>query len=451
MKIRTKITVVFTAIVTVMLLLLVFLINTFSTRYTRKDFYNQLLDRAYVHAWIWLEKDELPPGEYDIIRRWELQELPEEIVRIYDLNHDPAFVKEEGDFYLSDDKLESILTEREHYFSIGNRQFAGIFYRDNQGDFLIIASAIDRHGSSQLYNMRMMSVLLLIASVLLSIVIGHHFAGRILAPLPKMVNRVNHISASNLHLRLEKGNGRDELSELAQTFNKMLQRLSDSFEIHSAFIANASHELRTPITTIIGESEVALLNNEMPEKYRDTIQIILNESHRLKNISDGLLDLAQVVFDKDKITFECVRLDEVLIFARQAYLDSYPDRKIEQIFEKMPEFPEALEINGSFLLLKMAIVNLLDNAFKFSNNQPVELILSFNNDQPVILVRDRGIGIAKSDIEKVTHPFYRAENARSYNGHGIGLALVEKIMILHRAKLQIESIPNEGTSVKCIF
>jgi len=148
---------------------------------------------------------------------------------------------------------------------------------------------------------------------------------------------------------------------------------------------------------------------------------------------------------------EEVRLDEMLIELKDQLRIKYPQTKIEIIFPEMPEDPSALTITGEKYLLETAILNLLDNACKFSDGKTVTAYLLLDGQNISIKISDKGIGIRKSEMEHLTETFYRAENARTYSGSGIGLTLAEKIITLHGGSLNIASDEGNGTEVTVSF
>src|ERR1700743_3584756 len=146
-----------------------------------------------------------------------------------------------------------------------------------------------------------------------------------------MVEKVADISASQLNLRIGVGRGKDEIAELALTFNRMLDRLESSFEAQKQFVSNISHELRTPLAAIIAEMEVSAIKGRTPEEYRETIRMVLQDAQRLSRLSRDLLDLAKASYDPPGITFKEVRPDEVLLDARKIILQSNTDYRVDLI------------------------------------------------------------------------------------------------------------------------
>jgi signal transduction histidine kinase len=261
-----------------------------------------------------------------------------------------------------------------------------------------------------------------------------------------MVEKVEAISASHLDLRIDAGNGKDEIAELAQTFNRMLNRLESSFSAQKDFVSNISHELRTPLAVIIAELEVSAINARAPDEYKEINQLVLLEARKLSRLSNDLLDLAKASYDYSGITFKELRLDEVLLDATQGVMRSNPGYRVELLFEKEMEESEGITVKGNEYLLKVAFANLIENGCKFSEGHSATVVIGFEEKNAVLRFSDRGIGISPSDLSKIFTPFYRGENKKFADGNGIGLSLTARIIQLHNGTISVESIVDEGTT-----
>jgi signal transduction histidine kinase len=287
-----------------------------------------------------------------------------------------------------------------------------------------------------------------IVGVLLVFTAGIFFSRKTFQPLRQLVSKVKDISAHNLHLRLETKKGKDEMTELAHTFNTMLDRLQTAFETQNNFVSNASHELRTPLTTIMGEADIALKKARTNEEYRQSLQVILNEAGKLNHLTSSLLALAQSGFDGKKQRWNLVRIDELLWEVKQAVDELHPNNKVQLHFGELPPNEQQLSVEGNYHLLKLALTNIVINACKYSNDRPVQLSLAVDKEKIRIGILDEGIGIPSSEIKYVFEPFYRASNTNRFEGHGVGLPLARNIIRLHNGELLIKSEEGKGTAVE---
>ncbi|WP_426492441.1 ATP-binding protein [Hymenobacter sp. 102] len=446
MTIRNRLTWLFVGVVAVILLAVMTTIYLLQADYTHEEFHQRLRDRAEVTGYVFLEQDELRAEAFREFQRRYLRTLTGEVLQIYDDKLQPRFIEQDTRVAISDRMLTRILTEKEVYFTLGNRQAIGLFYTDNQGQFVIVAAAENHSGVARLEHLVLILASIFVASLVVIYVAGRVFAGKALAPIARVNDQVDRITTQDLHLRVSEGisHEQDEITRLARTFNRMLERLEDGFETQRTFVSNASHELRTPLTATIGELQVLLNREREPAAYREGVASVLYELQQLKLLINNLLDLTQTnTGARDEI-----RLDELLAEAREAVLPEQR-RRVQLTFGQLPEDAEALEILGNRQLLSRALTNLLDNALKYSpTNQPVEVRLEYRAGRRYIWVQDHGIGISEKALPQVFQPFFRADNARQVVGHGVGLPLARKIIQLHGGEVRISSRPGQGTVVE---
>jgi len=449
MTIRAKLTLQFASIFALILVLFSLVIYYFTSFYRQDDFYKRIERRAYIMAHHFLEADEVDATIQHHNEVLYYQVLPHEAVRIYRTDGSLYRAEGEGNLGVDEKQLAAIVREKEVHFSEGVRQVVGIHYPDNQGDFVVLSSSVDEYSLQKLQHLKVILVVGFLGSMLVVLLAGWAFSKQAMRPITKVVSEVEKISASDLHMRLSSSDGKDEISHLAQTFNKMLDRLELAFEMQSTFVSNASHELRTPLTAMMGELEVALMKPREPEEYQRVLHSILEDTRLLTELSNGLLQIAQASIDASKIKKSYLRFDELVWMAREQALKRQPAARIDIGFANVPEEEERLVVEGNEALLLVAVVNVLENAIKFSprEGQPVSCQLEVLRHEVTLRVQDKGLGIMPEDLKHVFVPFFRAENVRNITGHGIGLPLAERILKLHNGTINVNSKISEGTEV----
>jgi signal transduction histidine kinase len=241
------------------------------------------------------------------------------------------------------------------------------------------------------------------------------------------------------------GEGNDEISKLAATFNHMLDRLEKAFRMQKDFITNASHELRTPLTAISGQLEVLLMQERTSEEYTESIASVMEDMRSLNGTANRLLLLAQASTESPSKHFERIRVDEVLWQVRSELLKLNPEYSIQIELDTSLDEEYKLSTNGNLLLMKAAISNLAENACKYSENKTVRINMVFEAELVTISFEDRGIGIHSDDLEIIFEPFHRGRNAGTFKGHGIGLSLVRRIVEMHNGHLLVRSSLSEGS------
>jgi len=448
MQLRTKITSIFIVLTSLFLTGIFILIYYFSKTYTESEFYLRLSQRATIAAQAYLEADDMNLDIYDDIRIRHLQTLPNEKEVIYPVDAESKKPLVKMDKSLPERFYQQIFSEEYAELKKDDYYYTGLLYHDNEGDFIVVLSATDLYGFGKLDNLRNILIITFFISIIFIFILGRYYAKQALSPIAKIIKEVNSIRAESLSLRLETVNGKDELTQLATTFNNMLDRLQISFDLQNNFINNASHELRNPLTAILGQTEIALNKARTEEEYHSILQNIDREAARLDFLVNGLLKLAQTDFDSKGFLIEPIRLDEMLLHIKQNLDVSIPNNRIELNFEALPENEDAITLMGSESLLKVALGNILENACKFSNNKRVTVKIVSDAGYILLTIKDEGVGIPEDELKNIYEPFFRASNVRKIEGFGFGLPLAYRIIKMHAGEIRVVSQINKGTLVK---
>ncbi|CDF79221.1 histidine kinase [Formosa agariphila KMM 3901] len=451
MKIKNKITLIFVLLVASMQMVIFTIIYLFAVDYTTNEFFVKLKNRTLIAEQSHFEKDALSTEIYEDLIQKHLQTLSEEREFIYTVDTPKTQINTELDVVLPEEFYSDLIQNKYAEVKIGHSFFSGINYTDHNTSYFIIVTASDVDGTNELSKLRSLLILLFLLTIFVLFLIGRFFAKRTLDPLSKIIEKVNTIRVTNLHERLHTSENKDELSQLTNTFNDMLDRLETSFEIQSNFINNASHELKNPLTAILGQTEIALLKERSPEEYIKVLEGVETEALRLDALINSLLKFAQTENDEKGLLITPIRLDELILEVKDNIDLINPENQIEIDFSDFPENPDLLIIDGNYGLINIALNNVLDNASKFSDNKKVIVKIVTNNSAIKIVVTDHGVGIPSDEIKNIYQPFYRAANVRNVKGYGFGLPLTYKIMKLHSGTIEVFSEHKKGTIVTLIF
>lgn len=453
MKIQTKTTILFTVITAIFFIVLDIVVYYFINEAAQNDFNKRVELRARISAKFRFEKNKVSHEAFLEIQREYLEKLPQEKAFVFEADHTTGQFRNDSAKDISNTFLKEIAEANGAtvFKQTKFRHYAGILYKGEKGKYIIIKSATNQYGLEVMGDLRKIMWVTLFCSIVVSYLAGQYFAKRTFRPFRKIIGQVKKINENNLHLRLEETDGKDEIAEVIQTFNKMIDRIQMAFETQNNFISNASHELRTPLTAISAEAEYSLSKERSPEEYQQSIQHIAAQGAKLQHLIKGLLDLAQTGFDGKKLLWQTIRLDQ-LIFDAKASADAIlPGNNIIVSIQHFPDDENKMNITGSYDLLKIAISNILLNACKYSGNQKVLLHLSFEENTGRITVTDSGIGIPVEEIKHIYDPFFRASNVQQYEGYGIGMPLSKNIIRLHKGKIDVTSKVNEGTTVQILL
>jgi two-component system, OmpR family, sensor histidine kinase ArlS len=445
MKIKTRLSLQFALIVAVIILLFSVSIYFFSEKYRQHEFNSRLKEKAISTARLLIEVKEIDSNLLQIIDRSSMKLVDERIV-IYDEKNHKVFINNKKDTIEDEPELLNLIrADKEIKFTRKANECVGILYHGKTKDFVIIASAYDKYGFSKLNVLKVTLIFGFFFSMAITILVSLFYSHQALKPISNIIKQVDKISGSNLDSRLNTGNGKDEIAQLATTFNNMLERVDSTFRVQKSFVSNASHELRTPLTAITGQIEVTLMNQRSSQEYEIILNSILEDIKNLNKLSNGLLELAQASSDITSIPLRNIRIDELFWQSRADILKRKPEYNINIEFKEFPEDEKKLILQGSDSLIKTAITNLMENACKFSLDKSVNIEIGFDGQYILLTFADKGIGIAKDELKHIFEPFFRASNAKSINGHGIGLSLAQKIIQLHSGTIDMDSELNVGT------
>lgn len=270
---------------------------------------------------------------------------------------------------------------------------------------------------------------------------SYWIAGRAFRPLDSIMSAAASINeAQDLSRRIGLPPGRDEFSQLAATFDQLFQRLEKSFESEQQFAADASHELRTPVSIIKGACEYAEKYDETPEERLETISMIHRQANRMSQLISQLLSMTRLDQGTETAKLEPVKLNDLIrsLCQEQAY---DPHRLILELQEEVTAAADPA-------LLSRLIQNLVENGFKYGRPDGCVWISVRQDSGEILLeVRDNGMGIPSEQQDKIWQRFYRADPARSgEGGTGLGLAIVRQIAQLHGGYMTLESVPRVGSA-----
>jgi len=450
MKIKNRLSLYFTALSAIVLLIVEAVICIIFSSLIKSDFYDHLMYRANVAAQLYLEADEISADSLSHVRARYLQPIPHEVIRFYDDKNAASFINDKNQFW-SAPVINMVRKRKQVEFAEGNRQTVGIYYNDNQGNFVILVSADDGQGHKRWLDLVESMVILLISVTSGLFITSRLFAQKALEPIDRVIEQMRQVRAGSLNMRVDEGNGKDEISAVAHNFNQVIAHLENAFELQQTFVINASHELRTPITTIIGEIEIALNKIRSHAEYEQVLHSVLTDAERLNETISSLLELANVDMNYTQAALKPVAIDE-LIWELEEYWTAKAGKGLFSVnILHLPEDHEKLLLLANKTLLTIAFNNIIGNAFKFSANKPVKCELNANEKGITVAITDQGIGVMPEELDKIFESFYRGTNVKGYNGNGIGLYVTQKIIGLFNGSIRVSSVPNCNTTVTIQF
>jgi len=450
MTIRTQLTLLFSSIVSSLLIVFCIIIY-FESEYNRQEeFTIRLREEAMTSAEILFGKEEISPDLLKLLDKNQMTVLDQEEIVVYNSKNQIEYESGTDYMEIKPEMLDKIRQLKELYFEDKNREAIGLVFKKGKQDLIIIASALDKYGFSKQRNLGIMLSFGVFLMAMIVCLAGWFFAGKSLTPIQKIIKSVDKIGgASQLDLRLDEGNQTDEIAQLAQRFNKMLDRLEKAFRLQRSFVSHASHELRTPLTAITGQIQVSLLANDNPQELKLMIQSVLEDVQQLNHLTNNLLDMTNIDSDDSQTNFKQINVAEIAFQVRDILLKkNAKNQVIIQLDEQSDTFPE---VRGNEALLYTAFLNLMENGIKFSENQLVKVNFKVNSKEILITFQNGGSIIPTNELSAIFESFRRGSNARNIKGYGVGLSLTQKIINLHKGKTSVQSSENEGTTFTIIL
>jgi len=446
MKIKDRLALYFTLVSTLTLLCVLTVVYFTFQKVMESEFFERLTDRTMVTAKLYLKADEISNQALEKVRAQYLEKLNGEVIRIYNERNNATFIGDDQQFW-TNETIDMVRQQKKVRFKDGERQVVGIFYKDNQGDFVILASAIDYATEIRVQQLLKVMVVVFIVIFLGLLLSGRWIAKRILVPLNIFIDQVKLIKSNNLHFRVEEGTNKDEITLLSQNFNNLMEHLEHSFILQKTFVANASHELRTPVTRMIIGAEIALSKERQAEDYQRALQSVLEDAEKLENIITALLNLAKTDLEYSASMAQDIRIDEMIWQLQAEWSQKKGPGKLQVEMINLPMNDESsLIINANPTLLQIALDNIIGNAFKFSDDQQVTCVLEVTAQGINLTITDRGVGIPQDKLEKIFQPFFSSSGKAEHAGNGMGLYMAHKIIALFRGKITVKSVINSGTT-----
>jgi len=272
---------------------------------------------------------------------------------------------------------------------------------------------------------------------------GRRLCRRALRPLTRMARSARSITAADLGQRLPPAHTGDELADLGQAFNDLLGRLQESFERQRRFTGDASHQLRTPLTAMLGQLEVALRRERSPDEYRRVLGAVQGQAVHLRHLVEMLLFLARADAETRLPDLQRLDLGEWLSQHLQSWT-AHPRR--QDLAFAAPDQP--LWVQAQVPLLGQALDNLLDNTCKYSPPGSRITLRTWQQEETICLeVADKGCGISPEDLPQVFDPFFRSPQARrqGIQGLGLGLAVTHRIVVAMGGRIEATSEPGQGS------
>lgn len=451
MKIRTKVIVLFSAISIAYIVSFALYVSYFTKDSLQTKFYHRLEENATIVGNHIIQNDAYNNKVYYEVTRKYLRQLSEGKDYLLRIVKGHTDLRYKPDLPLPDAFYEEAIVKGKAQFLHHKTSYVALFFVDSlhKENLLVISVGVDEYGhdEQQILDHTLISGGSL--AIILVVLLSFYFANRLLAPIKAINKELTQVDISNLNKRVKNNysNDDDEIGILISNFNAMMKRLDISVKSQQSFIGNASHSLRTPLTIIGGEAELALHHLDKNHEAYYSVEAIAKHASKMNLIINNLLLLSRTGFEGKIESKQWIRIDELLYDVQKSEKSMNPDCEIFLDFSHIPEDSSEMNIFVNPDLFYIAFSNIVSNACKYGDKKMVTISLVCHENLVVVKISDHGIGIPLHDQPHIFDSFYRASNVGAIYGNGLGLVLAKHIFELHHAILSVSSIENKGTSV----
>jgi two-component system sensor histidine kinase ArlS len=364
-----------------------------------------------------------------------INQLYDEKTLIFDTNYKLIYSSiDDAKINWSISDLKYLKKHKTFFKQQGNYEVYGVFYDTKDKDYYALISATDDYGKRKLLYLRYILIISYLFFTVLCWIMTSFTVKKIMKPLGAFHQKIKKINENNLDARVKAESKRNEIDLIATEFNYMMDRIEVSYQKQKEFTAHASHELRTPLSRITSQIENKIAIKENDSDSKKFLRNILLDVNQLSELINSLLILSKLESKKYENN-ETHRLDEILFTAIEKLNKIYPEFVILFEIEESENLDAALEINGNYKLLEIAISNILKNACVYSDNKQAKVTIRSEKHYLAVSVSNCGETLNDEEQKNLFEPFMRGKNANGTSGFGLGLRIVKRILTLHNATI----------------
>lgn len=420
------------------------------SNYRKEEFRDRLEIKALSNIKLLVNVKQVDNQLLKIIDQNSINKLYDEKTLVFDSNYKLIYSSiDDAKINWSVDDLKYLKKNKTFFKQQGDYEVYGVFYDTNDKDFYALISATDNYGKKKLLFLRYTLIISYIFFTCVCWILTSFMVKKAMNPLHAFHQKIKNINENNLDTRIESKSTKDEIDLIADEFNFMMDRIELSYQKQKEFTAHASHELRTPLSRMTSQIENAMAEPELQPKDKSFLNSILDDVNHLSELINSLLILSKI--DNRKADHhEVQRIDEILFSSIEKINKAFPDFVILFEMEESDDLDTALEVKGNRNLLEIALTNILKNACVYSDNKQAKVKISTDHHHLIISVSNTGETLNEEEQKNLFQPFMRGRNSKGTSGFGLGLRIVQRILILHKANITY-SFSNINTNLFQLF
>lgn len=446
MTLKNRISLLVSLLFTILFGLASTLIFVLYSNFRKEEFRDRLEIKALSNIKLLVNVKELDDQLLKMIDQNSINKLYDEKTLVFDSNYKLIYSSiDDAKINWSIEDLKYLKKHKTFFKQQGDYEVYGVFYDTKDKDFYALISATDDYGKRKLLFLRYTLIISYIFFTCICWVLTSFMVKKAMNPLHTFHQKIKKINENNLDSRIQSKSNKDEIDLIANEFNFMMDRIEISYQRQKEFTAHASHELRTPLSRIISQIENVVADPKTTTEGKTFLKTILADVNQLTELINSLLILSKID-TKNHEHHELHRMDEILFSAIEKLNKTFPDFVILFEIEESENLDTALEIEGNKNLLEIALSNVLKNACVYADNKQAKVKISTIENQLILSISNTGKTLNESEQKNLFQPFMRGENAKGTSGFGLGLRIVNRILMLHKAKI-VYSTPEKNTNL----
>ncbi len=449
---KTRMALLFSGLVAIILLVTCVITYASYATFRKENFQERLKQQALTTARLLIDVREIDIDILKLIDQNTINKMYDEKVLVFDAHNKLIYSSiDDHKVAYSVDLLERVRREQEIEYTDNLNEVIGLYYNERGQNNVVLASAYDLNGLRKLNTL--LYILLIASGVGLGLagIVSYYYIQQTFRPVELLNEKITRINATNLQEKLPVEKGDDEIIQLAKNFNFMLDRLSFAFETQKNFVQHASHELRTPLATLVSQLEAARQQTLSLTEHETLLASLQEDLDKLTNITNALLTLSR--YDKIQLDTDAplLRIDELVFQAADVVRRHLPEAVVRVDFQQIPEEEHWLSFRGHELTLKTALVNLIENACKYSAESLARVTLDARPQGIVIRFENTGPHLLPEEIQTLFQPFFRGKNSAGKRGFGLGLSIVRRIVELHGGQIKYQTSDSQENTFLLIL
>ncbi|MFY8022273.1 MAG: HAMP domain-containing sensor histidine kinase [Bacteroidia bacterium] len=436
MNLKNRFTLSFSLLFSLFFGIVLFVVYQLFSDFRKEDYYDRLLEKVNQVAYSLRVQSFSSSHHFSNSDILISNKLSYQKVAIFDAKLNMVFQSDTvNPINILPQELAELTVDKPFYGIKNNREIVGKLFMDETQSRLIAVEAEDVYGYAKLHYLRDLLIWAFVSGLILVWLLSYYLSRSVLAPMDRLREKVQEITFQNLNNPISFRNRRDEISALSRAFNHMLERIDRAYHRQKEFTGNASHELRTPIARISTQIENIIQDKNLPDEFKKQIISVYEDVDQLSDIVTSLLILSRLDEADKKSQFKMLRVDEVVFDAADKIRKSFPDIKIQFDIQNQTKQELLLEVLGDETLLKIAFTNLIKNAYSYSDNKQVSILINQNEEDYHIQIENSGPVPVFPNNGAMFQAFSRGNNSLNKSGSGLGLRIVQRIIHYHSAEV----------------